>query len=113
MICGGQWAWEGAATGQELNAAWPEAADRGRGVVTGGTRGRCGEQVALEGLQGQRHRGRHRQNPPHFRLSILSRFAEGQGCSFLVPAGRHTTIFAVCKPAVFPGSVQNKSLRQP
>lgn len=74
---------------------------------------RCGEQVALEELQGQRDKGRYRENTPYFSLSILSRFAEGRGHSFPVPAERHTTIFAVCKPAVFPGSVQVKSLGQP
>lgn len=66
VICDGQWAREGEAAGQELNPARPEGADRGRGGcqgVTVGTRGRCGEQVALEGLQGQRYKGRHRQNP--------------------------------------------------
>lgn len=32
--------WEGAAAGQELNPAWPEAADRVRGGLPGG---HCGD----------------------------------------------------------------------
>lgn len=94
--------------------AW-RSRQRERGVAREslpGTGGRCGEQVTLEGLQGQRCKGRHRQTS-HISGSTSWAGSQRDKASHSLCQQRCTTSFAVGKPAVFPGSVQVKSLRQP
>lgn len=100
--------------GAESSMAW-RSRQRERGIAREslpGTGGRCGEQVTLEGLQGQRCKGRHRQTS-HISGSTSWAGSQRDKAAHSLCQQRCTTSFAVGKPAVFPGSVQVKSLRQP